>query len=241
MPLTVAFTGTASGGIPPYTYAWSFGDGSQAATQNASHTYPAEGAFPVSFTVRDSASGTATDDHLTIYVGSDFQATASGQPSSGPAPLTVQFGATASGGSPPYAYAWDFGDGSTSTLQSPSHTYGADGEYGVLLTAQDSIGRTATDSGLLVRVGSSPGTPAITGVAKATDPFRLKVSGEGFLVGCTVLIEGQSAPSTVYKSGGLVVAKGGSSLKALLPKGAPVCVTVKNPSGIESACWTFVR
>lgn len=241
LPLTVAFTGTVSGGIPPYTYAWSFGDGGQAATQNASHTYPTEGAYPVAFTVRDSASAAATDDHLTIYVGSDFQASATGQPLSGAAPLTVQFGAAASGGSPPYAYAWDFGDGSTSTLQNPSHTYGADGEYGVLLTAQDSIGRTATDPDLAVKVGSSPGAPVITGVAKATNPLRLKVSGEGFLVGCTVFISGQGAPSTAYKSGGLVVAKGGSSLKALLPKGSPVCVTVKNPSGLESACWTFVR
>lgn len=241
LPLTVAFTGTASGGIPPYTYAWTFGDGGQAASQNASHTYQAEGAFAVAFTARDSAGASSTDDHLTIYVGSDFQTAASGEPLGGEAPLTVQFSASATGGSPPYTYAWDFGDGGASTLQSPSHTYGADGEYGVLLTARDSIGRTATDSSLQVKVGGSPGTPTISSVTSAGNPYRLKVYGQGFLVGCTVFIEGHAAPTTVYKSGGLVVAKGGSSLKALLPKGVAVCVTVKNPNGLESPCWTFAR
>ncbi len=35
------------------------------------------------------------------------------------------------------SYAWDFGDGSTSTEQSPSHTFASDGSYEVSLTATD--------------------------------------------------------------------------------------------------------
>jgi PKD repeat protein len=46
----------------------------------------------------------------------------------------------------PYAeYAWDFGDGETSNLASPSHLYGAIGEYEVTLTATKS-GQTSTFS-----------------------------------------------------------------------------------------------
>jgi len=42
-PLTVDFTGRASGGLPPYAYGWSFGDGGSSASQNPSHTYPSPG------------------------------------------------------------------------------------------------------------------------------------------------------------------------------------------------------
>lgn len=46
----------------------------------------------------------------------------------------------------PYAeYVWDFGDGETSTLASPTHTYGSTGEYQVTLTATK-LGQTSTFS-----------------------------------------------------------------------------------------------
>lgn len=46
----------------------------------------------------------------------------------------------------PYAeYVWDFGDGDTSTLASPSHTYSSTGVYKVTLTATKS-GQTSTFS-----------------------------------------------------------------------------------------------
>lgn len=38
------------------------------------------------------------------------------------------------------SYSWDFGDGSTSTETNPVHTYAADGEYTVTLTASDDLG-----------------------------------------------------------------------------------------------------
>ena len=47
---------------------------------------------------------------------------------------TVQFTDATHGGMAPYTYAWDFGDGSTSTEASPSHTYAAAGDYTVKLT-----------------------------------------------------------------------------------------------------------
>ncbi len=53
---------------------------------------------------------------------------------SGTAPLTVTFTATNTGG-PVETWAWDFGDGETSTGQNPTHTYTSDGIYTVTLTA----------------------------------------------------------------------------------------------------------
>jgi PKD repeat protein len=44
------------------------------------------------------------------------------------------------------AWSWDFGDGGTSTLQNPSHTYAAGGTYTVSLTVTDNEGATGTTS-----------------------------------------------------------------------------------------------
>lgn len=44
------------------------------------------------------------------------------------------------------SWAWDFGDGGTSTQQNPTHRYGADGDYTVRLTVTTSDGRTASTS-----------------------------------------------------------------------------------------------
>ncbi len=57
----------------------------------------------------------------------------SADPTSGTAPLTVTF-TDASTGTGPLTYVWDFGDGATSTEQSPDHEYTADGTYDVQLT-----------------------------------------------------------------------------------------------------------
>ena len=44
------------------------------------------------------------------------------------------------------AWSWSFGDGTTSTAQSPVHTYAVDGTYSVSLTVTDDGGRTDTIS-----------------------------------------------------------------------------------------------
>jgi len=61
-----------------------------------------------------------------------------GNPTSGPAPLTVAFTDTSTGS--PTSWSWTFGDGGTSTAQNPSHTYTANGSYTVALTAANSQG-----------------------------------------------------------------------------------------------------
>ncbi len=55
----------------------------------------------------------------------------SGNPLSGTIPLTVNFTDLSSGG--PTVWAWDFGDGGTSTEQNPAHVYDQPGTYTVRL------------------------------------------------------------------------------------------------------------
>ncbi|QDH10819.1 DUF1349 domain-containing protein [Nocardioides dongxiaopingii] len=66
--------------------------------------------------------------------------------SNGEAPLPVEFTSTVADpdGDEPVAYAWDFGDDTTSTDANPSHTYTAPGTYVVSLTATDARGAKAT-------------------------------------------------------------------------------------------------
>jgi len=71
-------------------------------------------------------------------------------PSSGAAPLTAQFSASCTGGAEPYSYSWVFGDGDTSILQNPSHTYSNAGTYSWSLTVIDSGSKRYDASGTVV-------------------------------------------------------------------------------------------
>jgi PKD repeat protein len=104
-PLTVSFTGSASGGTAPYSYSWNFGDGSAASTaQNPSHTYNSACTCTATLTVTDSSSPARTaTSSVTVTVsavGSSLTASASASPTSGQTPLTVAFTGTGSGGHP---------------------------------------------------------------------------------------------------------------------------------------------
>jgi hypothetical protein len=61
-------------------------------------------------------------------------------------PFTHRFEASADGGTPPYTYHWDFGDGQEANVQNTRHTYEDPGSYTATLTVTDSTGQTASDS-----------------------------------------------------------------------------------------------
>ncbi|MFN7974597.1 MAG: PKD domain-containing protein [Acidobacteriota bacterium] len=77
-----------------------------------------------------------------------------GAPLSGAPPLAVQFTDLSTGGVT--SYAWDFGDGGTSSTQSPAHTYTTAGTYTVSLTATGPGGSdTETKAGYVIVTASS--------------------------------------------------------------------------------------
>ncbi len=107
-----------------------------------------------------------------------LQATSSASPTQGTAPLTVSFTASASGGTAPYTYSWSFGDGSTSTLQDPSHTYSSAGSYSAVLSVSDSSGQSAQALPILVSVSGENRTTLLTlsiSVSSITGPAPLTV------------------------------------------------------------------
>lgn len=150
-PLDVEFTSTVSGGDAPVAIEWNFGDGSTSTEMNPTYTYQFSGNYVVSFTATD-ADGDEADATLMISVGTDSKPVAAvgADPTSGPAPLNVDFMANAAGGNAPLTYAWDFGDGNTSTMENPTHTYTADGTYTAMLTVTDADGDSASSSAAIV-------------------------------------------------------------------------------------------
>src|SRR5207247_4129945 len=66
-------------------------------------------------------------------------------------PSTIAFTAWVSGGESPYPYSWNFGDGTSSSLVNPTHTYNGPGNYAVVLTVTDFSG-TSRSSNQTVRI-----------------------------------------------------------------------------------------
>jgi VCBS repeat-containing protein len=81
-----------------------------------------------------------------VNVFSPLSASAFASPMSGMAPLTVQFSASASGGTPPYSYSWNFGDGALNNQQNSSHTYSNAGTYTATLNVTDNTGAKVSSS-----------------------------------------------------------------------------------------------
>ena len=137
-PLTVQFDGSHRGGCPDFTYAWDFGDGSTSNEMNPSHSYFSEGNYSASLTVTDSKN-TASENSVYITVECPkLVVVASANPTSGTVPLSVEFSGSATGGCPNHTFAWNFGDGSTSSERNPIHVYETEGDYSALLTVTDS-------------------------------------------------------------------------------------------------------
>ncbi len=118
------------------------------------------GTFVVKFQQYDNyaitTDGMAFDDVEVYSTASPPTADFSGSPTSGDAPLSVQFTDLSSG--TPTSWSWDFGDGGSSTAQNPSHTYNSAGTYTVSLTATNAYGSdTETKTGYITVTEPSTG------------------------------------------------------------------------------------
>jgi len=125
----------------PTMWVWSFGDGVTSTYQNPTHTYSTSGTYTVTLTVTNAAgSNTLTKASLITVTGITKAPRASlvSNVTAGAVPLTVQFLDNSTNS--PTGWAWSFGDGSTSNLQNPVHTYMLVGVYTVTLTSLNAGG-----------------------------------------------------------------------------------------------------
>jgi PKD repeat protein len=148
-PLFTNFSTVPTGGSPPYSFLWNFGDGSSTSTaSDPSHVYTMAGSFNATVTVTDSANR-ATSASVAVLVVRPMSVGPTANRTAGEVPFAVTFGATIVGGQGPFTYLWSFDDGTTSTLPSPSHTFRTAGQFRVTGTVSDALGEQI-DSTLLI-------------------------------------------------------------------------------------------
>jgi len=97
--------------------------------------------------------GSSTSDQVTVKLIEGAYTAFTANPTSGDAPLTVNF--TDQSNNNPTSWEWDFGDGSSSIEQNPSHTYNEMGSYDVSLTATNQDGsETKTETNFILVKGT---------------------------------------------------------------------------------------
>lgn len=151
--LYVEFEDQSTGSIT--SWEWDFGDGNTSDEQNPSHWYWEPGSFTVKLKVTGHV-GSDTEiksDFITVTPPPPV-ANFTGSPTKGFAPLLVQFTDNSTGTIT--NWEWDFGDGNSSTLTNPSHTYQNAGSYTVRLTVSGPGGSNTKTRADYIEVSEKP-------------------------------------------------------------------------------------
>ena len=164
-PSTVVFTNTSTGAL---NYAWDFGDFGFSSNMSPTHIYNSNGFFPAKLIATSNYGCKDTlIDTVKVYDIVPFEQASK---IAGCVPLEVKFGVKAQTTIPPlpppspllkpYPYAistwsWDFRDGGTSTLDTPTHIFTTPGHYWVRYTITTVNGCSLTDS-IYVMAGTKP-------------------------------------------------------------------------------------
>ncbi len=144
-------------------------------------------------------------------------ASASASPTAGPAPLAVSFNGASS--SDPdgtiTSYAWDFGDGTSGSGVTASHTYNTPGTYTARLTVTDDDGATASRTMNITVNSATPNAPtSLAATAVSTSQINLSWTDNsgnetGFKIerctgsGCTNFAQIATVSANVYNNTGL--------------------------------------
>ncbi len=224
LPLDVDFTDASTGSI--LSWSWTFGDGGTSTAQNPSHTYTAAGTYDVTLTVTGPG-GADGETQLGLIAVSEPAPVAefSGTPTSGVSPLEVDFTDLSSG--PVTSWAWTFGDGGTSTAQSPSHTYSAAGSYEVTLTATGPGGSDGETKAAYITVAEpAPVASFTSGASVGVTPLTVAYT------------DTSTGPITAWSwsfgDGGASVAQH-PSYEYTVPGTYDVVLTVTGPGGVDVA------
>ncbi|MCB0643779.1 MAG: PKD domain-containing protein, partial [Phaeodactylibacter sp.] len=144
----------------PDSWTWEFGDGTTSTDQNPLHTYANEGDYTVSLTTTsgDTCSSTVAQFvwvYIDTFQTADCQANFFFDYSNPDNPLELSFIDFSWPIGEIVSWAWDFGDGTSSTEQHPVHVYAAAGLYEVSLTITAMDGCTSTML-FLIEAGFDP-------------------------------------------------------------------------------------
>jgi PKD repeat protein len=149
--LRVEFTNNSHSANPNATiYKWTYGDGTDSVGFAPTHTYQAPGTYTVCLYQYDQVTNCRDTICKTVVVGQNNQACVANFhyiSSTVAPPFTVYFqdlSVISAAGDSIISWHWDFGDGNTSNLQNPIHTFNTPGQFVICLTIATANGCTST-------------------------------------------------------------------------------------------------
>jgi uncharacterized repeat protein (TIGR01451 family) len=204
-PLQVSFS---NGSLNATSYHWNFGNGHTATTANPTVLYNISGVYTVTLTASNPGGSHTLVRPAYVTVHSPPNASFTGAPRVGWAPLTVNFTNYSDVAD---SYLWEYGDGATSATGAyiHSHIYDAPGVYTVRLTASNAYGSNTLIRHNYIAVYDPP-EPAFTAAPLAgVEPLTVQFSNES--QNATAYLwdfgDGQSStavsPTHIYQAGGV--------------------------------------
>jgi PKD repeat protein len=198
---TVVFDNLTVGGVAPFTYAWSFGDGGTSSEPSPTHTFPGPGSYDVTLTVTD-ATETTSSYTLRQRILSTPVATFTNAPLEPNESQLATFTDTtpSPAGQTIAERRWAWADGTANTVATAAattHAFADNATYIVSLQVTDTWGQTASASRPVVVRNVAPTanagpdwrwredrallvTPTIADVAGSRDPLTCSWSfGDG--------------------------------------------------------------
>ena len=164
-PLLVYFSDVSTGN--PTQWKWDLGNGVTSFLKNPSATYFNPGTYTVKLVVSNASGQDSIIKKQFITVYQSPTTAFSFDKKTGCFPLPVNFtDQSAAGSGTVTAWQWDFGDGTVSTQQNPTHTYTAAGTFNVTLRVTNSNGCTQ----VLTKQGAITIANGVKAAFNFTDP-----------------------------------------------------------------------
>jgi len=189
-PCTYFFSNnsTPAGGL---SYSWDFGDGNTSANGNPTHIYANNGNYQVTLIVSNSSGCVDSINRTVSVLGCNTVSTCQANFIATPSmsnPCTYQFRDLSSASASIVNRQWDFGDGGTSNLPVPTHTYTSSGSFTASLIITTQTGCRDTAFQTIVVTACGPNCRAnFSAVVNMTDP-------------CTYVFTDRSTSSTLIAS-----------------------------------------
>ncbi|MFT6333659.1 MAG: PKD repeat protein [Saprospiraceae bacterium] len=223
--LEVEFTDQSSSNATEWLWTFAGGNPATSTMQNPVISYTSAGQYDVTLTVSHPESSEIIT--LTDYIAvSDAPATSFEFFDD---LFDVEFTNTTIEGT---TYSWDFGDGTTSSMESPSHTYTDEGMFIVVLSATNTCGTTTSSLTLEINALPTAGfnSNSTTGCGPLTVEFNNASSSN--VTDWSWTFDGGTPATSTEENPTVTYATSGSY---------PVSLTVTSPAGMdESTIENFV-
>ena len=150
------------------------------------------------------------------------------------APLSVQFNDTSTGN--PTSWNWNFGDGQTSTVQNPTHTYNTVGAYNVTLNTSNSDGSNSmTKTNYITAWNTSTVLPKNNGI----DIYVANTAGVKYDMPNGVTTAAQYGGVYPYEPNTYYIAEGGGGIKSNSVINRPYC-QIRSVNYHQQPVWNIL-